>query len=106
MELKEEKAKRWKAFRVRGKAWGRSRLAITYDDGTTQSISYYVIKPSVQAVADMGNFLFTRQWFDDPNDPFQRSPSVMIYDREANQIVTQDSRVWIAGLGDEGGSGS
>ena len=106
LELKEEKAKRWKAFRVRGKAWGRSRLAITYDDGTTQSISYYVIKPSVQAVADMGNFLFTRQWFDDPNDPFQRSPSVMIYDREANQIVTQDSRVWIAGLGDECGSGS
>ncbi len=30
----------------------------------------------------------------------------MSYDREANQIVTQDSRVWIAGLGDEGGSGS
>jgi len=26
----------------------------------------------------------------------------MSYDREANQIVMQDSRVWIAGLGDEG----
>jgi len=65
-----------------------------------------VIKPSAQAVADLGNFLFTRQWFDDPNDPFHRSPSVMSYDREADKIVTQDSRVWIAGLGDEGGSGS
>jgi hypothetical protein len=30
----------------------------------------------------------------------------MSYDREKNSIVTQDSRVWIAGLGDEGGSGS
>ena len=30
----------------------------------------------------------------------------MSYDRETNKIVTQDSRVWIAGLGDEGGSGS
>jgi hypothetical protein len=30
----------------------------------------------------------------------------MSYDREAEKIVTQDSRVWIAGLGDEGGSGS
>ena len=98
--------KKWKAYRVRGKTWGRARLALTYDDWTRQSISYYVIKPSAQAVADMGNFLFTRQWFDDPNDPFQRSPSVMSYDRETNQIVTQDSRVWIAGLGDEGGSGS
>ena len=93
-------------FRVRGKTWGRARLALTYDDGATQSISYYVTKPSAQAVADLGNFLFTRQWFDDPNDPFHRSPSVMSYDREANKIVTQDSRVWIAGLGDEGGSGS
>ncbi len=99
-------AHNWKAFRVRGKAWGRARLTLTYDDGSTQSISYYVIKPSVTAVADLGNFLFTRQWFDDPNDPFHRSPSVMSYDRETNKIVTQDSRVWIAGLGDEGGSGS
>lgn len=99
-------AQKWKAFRVRGKKWGRVRLALTYDDGSTQSISYYVIKPSTQAVADLGNFLFTRQWFDDPNDPFHRSPSVMSYDRETDKIVTQDSRVWIAGLGDEGGSGS
>jgi hypothetical protein len=28
----------------------------------------------------------------------------MTYDREENRIVTQDTRVWIAGLGDEGGS--
>ncbi|HKR10958.1 MAG TPA: DUF5695 domain-containing protein [Pyrinomonadaceae bacterium] len=97
---------KWRAFRVRGKTWGRARLALTYDDGSTQSISYYVIKPSAQAVADLGNFLFTKQWFEDPNDPFHRSPSVMSYDRETDKIVTQDSRVWIAGLGDEGGSGS
>src|SRR6185369_4635018 len=97
---------KWRAFRLRGKKWGRARLTLTYDDDSTQTISYYVTKPSVQAIADLGNFLFTRQWFDDPNDPFRRSPSVMSYDREANKIVTQDSRVWIAGLGDEGGSGS
>ena len=100
------RAQKWKAFRVRGRKWGRARLALRYDDGSTQWISYYVIKPSAQAVADLGNFLFTRQWFDDPTDPFHRSPSVMSYDRETNKIVTQDSRVWIAGLGDEGGSGS
>jgi hypothetical protein len=108
LEIKNDgvRAKKWQVFRVRGKTWGRARLAIMYDDRTIQSIHYYVIKPSAQAVADMGNFLFTRQWFDDPNDPFHRSPSVMSYDRETNKIVTQDSRVWIAGLGDEGGSGS
>ena len=30
----------------------------------------------------------------------------MTYDRETNQVVLQDSRAWIAGLGDEGGAGS
>lgn len=107
LDIKEDTARgKWKTFRVRGKKWGRARLSLVYDGGSTQSIHYYVTKPSSQAVADLGNFLFTRQWFDDPNDPFHRSPSVMSYDREANKIVTQDSRVWIAGLGDEGGSGS
>ncbi len=96
----------WKTYDVRGAKWGRARLLLTYDDGAKQSINYYVIKPASQAVADLGNFLLTKQWFVDPNDPFKRSPSVMSYDRELDKIVTQDSRVWIAGLGDEGGSGS
>jgi hypothetical protein len=96
---------RWKAYVLRGQSWGRSRLTVTYDDGLVQTISYFVIKPASQAVADMGRFMTTKQWFVDANDPFHRSPSIMSYDREANQIVMQDSRVWIAGLGDEGGSG-
>ncbi|HJP92562.1 MAG TPA: DUF5695 domain-containing protein [Pyrinomonadaceae bacterium] len=108
LEIKEDRSTPhgWKAYKIRGKRWGRARLTITYDDNSTQSIHYYVIKPAAQVVADLGHFLFTRQWFDDPNDPFHRSPSIMSYDRETDQIVTQDSRVWIAGLGDEGGSGS
>src|SRR5205085_5629336 len=105
---REDKATRngLRAYTLRGQNWGRARLTVTYDDGTKQAISYYVIKPAAQAVADMGNFLMTRQWFVDDKDPFRRSPSVMSYDREADKIVAQDSRVWIAGLGDEGGSGS
>jgi len=96
----------WKNYDVRGFKWGRARVIFNYDDGSRQSINYYVIKPAAQAVADLGHFLLNNQWFDDPTDPFHRSPSVMSYDREANKIVSQDSRVWIAGLGDEGGSGS
>lgn len=96
----------WRRYEVRGLNWGRARLVLNYEDGSKQSISYYVIKPASQAVDDLGNFLMTKQWYVDPSDPFQRSPSVMSYDRETNKIVTQDSRVWIAGLGDEGGSGS
>ncbi|MGH9860595.1 MAG: DUF5695 domain-containing protein, partial [Candidatus Acidiferrales bacterium] len=96
----------WQAYALRGKTWGRARLDVLYEDGLHQTIHYRVIKPAQQVVADMGNFLTTRQWFEDPKDPFHRSPSVMTYDRELNQIVTQDSRVWIAGLSDEGGAGA
>jgi len=96
----------WKAYGVKGNAWGRSRLTVIYQDGSVQTIQYFVTKPESQVVADMGHFLMTKQWFVDPKDPFHRSPSVMSYDREANQIVMQDSRAWIAGLGDEGGAGS
>ena len=106
--VKKEKPTRngWQAYSVRGKTWGRARLTLTYNDETRQTINYYVTKPATQSVADLGNFLFTKQWFEDSKDPFGRSPSVMSYDRDAEKIVTQDSRVWIAGLGDEGGSGS
>jgi hypothetical protein len=96
----------WKAFLLQGKDWGRARLTITYADGLEQTICYDVIKPEAQAVADLGNFLFTKQWFVDPNDPFHRSPSVMTYDRGSNKILTQESRAWFAGLEDEAGSGS
>ena len=98
--------KNWKAYTLQGKTWGRSRLTISYRDGTVQTIHYFVIKPAAQAVADMGHFLTTKQWFADANDPFHRAPSAITYDREINQQVLQDSRVWIAGLGDEGGAGS
>ncbi|MGB0010649.1 MAG: DUF5695 domain-containing protein [Candidatus Sulfotelmatobacter sp.] len=108
IEVREDSSdhKNWNAYTLRGKTWGRSRLTVIYADGTVQTIHYFVIKPAAQAVADLGHFLTTRQWFVDSNDPFHRAPSVITYDREANRMVLQDSRVWIAGLSDEGGAGS
>lgn len=97
---------KWQAYSIKGKLPGRARLSVTYNDGTVQAISYFVTKPEAQAVADMGRFLTTKQWFTDAKDPFHRAPSVMSYDRELGEIVLQDSRVWIAGLSDEGGAGS
>ncbi|RYG78093.1 hypothetical protein EON77_09985, partial [bacterium] len=96
----------WRGYTLRGKAWGRARLTVTYADGTRQTVSYAVIKPAAEAVADLGRFLTTKAWFTDPKDPFGRAPSAISYDHEADAQVTQESRVWIAGLGDEGGSGN
>ncbi|GAB1321049.1 hypothetical protein MFIFM68171_11259 [Madurella fahalii] len=89
-----------------GRAWGRARLSIAYSDGRVQTIHYWVTKPANEAVADLGQFLTTKQWYNDTSDPFGRAPSVMSYDYESRSIVTQDNRVWIAGLSDEGGAGS
>jgi len=94
------------AYTLHGKQWGRFRLVVTYADGTVQSIGYRTIKPEIETIADMGRFLFHQQWFDQANDPFHRSPSIISYDDEAGKQVTQDSRVWIAGLSDEAGAGS
>ncbi len=96
----------WKGYSLHGEKWGRARLTVTYTDGTRQVVSYDVIKPASQAVADLGHFLTTKAWFSDANDPFGRAPSAITYDREADAQVKQDSRVWISGLGDEGGSGN
>ncbi|KAI0328788.1 hypothetical protein GY45DRAFT_1354943 [Cubamyces sp. BRFM 1775] len=100
------KSQEWTGYTITGHAWGRSRLTITYADGTVQTVHYYVTKPAVQVLADLGTFLTTESWFDDPADPFGRSPSVISYDREVNAVVRDDPRAWIPGLSDEAGAGS
>ena len=96
----------WQAYDVQGRHWGRARVTVAYADGTHQTIHYKVIKPQAQVVADLGRFLTTEQWFEQPDDPFGRSPSIISYDYDEGRQVTEDNRAWIAGLGDEGGSGS
>ncbi len=95
----------WRKLSIRGEIYGRSRLTITYADGITQTINYKVINPESETIDRLGNFLTTKQWYQNDDDIFGRSPSVMNYDYENKEIVTQDSRAWIVGLGDEGGSG-
>ncbi len=95
----------WSRYRVAARGWGRARVAITYADGSVQSVHYYLTKPLAQVSADLGRFATTRQWFDDRRDPFGRAPAILTFDRQANRIVTQDQRVWIAGMSDEGGAG-
>jgi hypothetical protein len=96
----------WLRYRIASKHWGPARLTITYADGSVQAVHYFVTKPLDQVTADLGRFTTHRQWFADPRDPFHRAPAILTYDREANRIVAQDHRVWIAGMSDEGGAGA
>lgn len=86
--------------------WGRVRVAIEYADAKTHTVHYYITKPATEVISDIGNFLTTSQWFNDSSDPFGRAPSVMTYNYDEGEIVSQDNRVWISGLSDEGGAGS
>jgi len=96
----------WQKYEVKGNIWGRVRVTITYADNLVQTINYKVVKEESQVIEDFGNFLLTEQWYDNAADPFNRDQSVISYDYEAKAKVLQDSRVWIAGLSDEGGAGS
>ena len=97
--------KGWARYDVKAKGWGRARVAITYADGSVQTVHYYLTKPLDDVTADLGRFSTTKQWFDDKADPFGRAPAILSYDREADTLLTQESRVWIAGMSDEGGAG-
>ncbi|GAA4171682.1 DUF5695 domain-containing protein [Sphingobacterium ginsenosidimutans] len=97
---------KWHQYEIRGQQWGRARLTITYEDGTKQTIHYKVIKSEKDVVNDLGNFLTTTQWYENDKDLFGRSPAVISYDYEDKKLVTQEQRVWYAGLSDEAGAAS
>ncbi|KAF4158076.1 hypothetical protein CNMCM6936_003710 [Aspergillus lentulus] len=86
-----------------GSAWGRNRLTITYADGKTQTVHYFITESAPDAVARLGQFSTSTMWFTDRSDPFGRAPSIMSYDASTRKPLLQDPRVWIAGLSDEGG---
>lgn len=98
--------KDWKAYEVRGKKWGRASVIIDYDDGLQQVISYKIIDSEEELVQKFGSFLTNQQWYENEADPFGRHNSIISYDYEKKQMVEEESRVWIAGLSDEGGAGA
>lgn len=108
IEFKEMPATKqgWKNYALKGKIWGRARVTVDYADGLSQTINYKVIYPEKEVIASYGKFLTTKQWYDNKNDTFNRAPSVLSYDYETKQHITQNSYVWMAGLSDEAGAGS
>ncbi len=95
----------WEFYTVTGKRVGPCRLNIFYSDKTQQCVQYNVIAPETEQVRKLGAYHATKQWYDDPNDPFGRTNSFMPVNRETGKIVLQHSHVWMSGLSDEMGAG-
>jgi hypothetical protein len=108
LEIIKEKntVNKWANYSIKGKTWGRARVEIIYADGSLQTVHYKVIKSEKDVVKDLGHFLTTTQWYENPNDLFGRSPSVISYDYETKSHITQEQRAWYAGLSDEAGAAS
>ncbi|KAG5984672.1 hypothetical protein E4U55_003752 [Claviceps digitariae] len=96
----------WKAYTVSAasSALGQVRVTISYVDGTTQTVHYVVTRSALDMASKLSNFFLTESWFSDVNDPFKRTNSIIAYDYEAKAQITQEDRVWIAGIADEAGS--
>eukprot|EP00729_Bicosta_minor_P004751 gene4751-35113_t len=76
---------RWMQIPLRALADGRPRLTLQYSDGTSQASTTF---------------------FNGTKDPFKRGPSMMPWDRELKQHVTDDPRTFVVGLSDDAGAGA
>lgn len=96
----------WAAFDVTtAGGHGRVRADITYEDGRTQTVHYFITDSAPNQLRRHANFLFTDSYLEGP-DAFNRTPGIITYDWEARAKVEQERRVWVAGLQDEGGAAS
>ena len=88
-------------------ARGRARLVLSFSDGTTTSVHYYVLPPLRDLGVLYGSFAASTSWLPrDFLDPFGRSASFMPWDREDKVHVLQDGRPFVVGLSDDAGAGA
>jgi hypothetical protein len=88
---------------------GRVRVVVEYEDGMSQVIQLYVQPDAPELIQTYTDTLRTKQFHDDPSDPFHRTAALLNWNRNADNgrghQITQESRAWIAGLSDECGAG-
>ena len=98
----------WTAIPLKAVSDGRPRLTIQYTDGSTQVISYRTIGESFADHIDrFSAYQASTTFFNgSTGDPFKRGPSMMPWDRELNQHVTDDPRTYVVGLSDDAGAGA
>ena len=94
--------------------YGKSRVVVTFSDGSTAVAHYNILPPFATQVAALGTHLADVAWLPrEYPDPFGRSASVMPWDRsicaesgEPCGHVINDARAYDSGLSDDAGGGN
>lgn len=87
-----------------GDYYGYADVLIQYQDGTRQTINYFVLDAANTAVKKLADFHVKNQWLED-DDKYGRKHAFMTYDRDAKQKVLSERRTFISGVSDEVGAG-
>jgi len=95
----------WRGFTLAPVREGRARLVLTYQDGSRQFIHTYAVPSQQTQVTRLADFHEKHQWYTNAKDPFHRASSYMLYDREADKLLDQESRQFDVGESDEVGAG-
>ena len=99
---------------VRGLLHGRASVTIGCDDGSSTTLSYFVMPPLDVHVASYANFNARVAWYANESDPFGRGSSVLAYNRLLQKHIGvgpwdggyEDNRIFNNGLSDEAGAGA
>ena len=92
---------------VVGVSRGRSRLTLTFSDGSENQVHYSVLPSLKEQIASVGTHWAEDAWLPrEYPDPFGRSASVMPWDRHDKTWVLDDSRAYDVGLSDDAGGGN
>jgi hypothetical protein len=98
----------WTAYSVKSlkDAFGRVYLEIEYENGTTQTVHYWIANDVLSTIESIGEHSENKNWYAETSDAFRRAPGFLTFNKKTDSVVLQDNRTWIAGISDDGGAGS
>jgi hypothetical protein len=88
-------------LRFRGR--GQKTIKLTYGDGRWTNLHFYCVEPIEQLLKARGKFIVDRQFYDNPDDPYNRHHMFLPFDYQTGSTYRDADRAWEVGGSDEYG---
>ncbi len=85
------------------KGRGQKTLQLTHGGGRWTNLHFYCIEDIEQLLKRRGQFVVDRQFFENPNDPFNRNHMFLPFDYRRGSTFRDGDEVWEVGGSDEFG---